>query len=583
MKTRETLKENFQIVNRLIPIFIFYFFAVPSESFAQEKPNIVWIVCEDISPIIGTYGNAIINTPNIDELARESMVFSRVYTTAGVCAPSRSSIITGMYPMSIGTEHMRTNTVADQFPEAEIPNYSAVLPSEVKAFPEYLRRNGYYTTNNHKEDYQFEEPVTVWDESSPAASYEYRADGQPFFSVYNLAISHESNIINRPDSIEYDPNEMELPLFYEDTPTVREDFAVLYTRIEAMDEDLGEIIAQLKEDGLYEESYIFFYSDHGGNLPWMKRELLERGTHIPFMVKFPRQEYAATINHELVSGADFAPTVLSIAGIEPPRHMQGKAFLGKFEAAESRKYAFSGRDRNANKYDRVRAVTDGSFRYIYNFNPELPKYQDTDYRKGIASMQEILQMREEGKISNPYLKDWFVAPKPQEELYYTKKDPDEVHNLADNPQYASKLKELKEALFSWIEEVGDLSAIPEREMVVENWWNMKLEPPKTSTPQINKVAKGVKITCATEGASIGYQILSSADASRTEIKPAKSWDFGYVGAYNGGKDKLEVPLPWKVYTGEIIDLKQGEVLLVNAHRIGYEPSEITYTSKQPSR
>lgn len=561
--------------------FFLFFFCLscvlyPLHSLAQEKPNIVWIVCEDISPIVGAYGNAIVQTPNIDELARESMKFSQVYTTAGVCAPSRSSIITGMYPMSIGTEHMRTNTVANQFPEAGIPNYSAVLPPEVKAFPEYLRKNGYYTTNNHKQDYQFEAPVTVWDESSPAASYTYRDEDQPFFSIFNLAISHETFVINKPDSIAYDPAEMELPLFYEDTPIVREDFAILYTRISNMDRHVGEIITQLKADGLYDKSYIFFYSDHGGNLPWMKREILERGTHIPLIVKFPNQDNAAIINHELISAVDFAPTVLSLAGIEPPDYIQGKAFLGKYKSAEKRKYTFAGRDRNANKYDRVRAVTDGSFRYIYNFNPELPRYQDTDYRKGIATMKEILELRSKGKIHNPYLKEWFVSPKPEEELYYTKKDPDEVHNLAKNPQYEIKLKELKAALFGWIEEVGDLSAIPEREMVIENWWNGKTEPPQTAKPEVVQAADGVRIKCATNGASIGYRIISSTDEPRVETKPTKSWDFGYVGTSNNGKKMIEVPLPWKVYNGELLSLKTGESLLINAHRIGYKPSEINY-------
>ena len=394
--------------------------------------------------------------------------------------------------------------------------------------------------------------------------------------MFNLAASHESNIIKHPDSLVYDPAEMDLPLYYEDTPTARKDFAILFTRITEMDRHVGEIIQQLKKDNLYDNSYIFFYSDHGGNLPWMKREILERGTHIPFLVKFPDRENAATTNNNLISAVDFAPTVLSIAGIEPPDYMQGKAFLGKYKE-QPRKYAFAGRDRNANKYDRVRAVTDGSFRYIYNFNPELPKYQDTDYRKGISTMQEILKMKDEDKIDNPYLKDWFVAPKSVEELYYSKKDPDEVHNLADNAAYASKKKELKDALFGWIEEVGDLSAIPERTMVIENWWNSKTKPPKTAKPKIVRSGNGIKITCSTDGASIGYRIFSSKDASKTETKTARSWDFGYAGAYTNGKDTVEVPLPWDVYNGDVIQLQEGEILYINAHRIGYLPTEVTYT------
>ena len=296
--------------------YIFILFAFLSLK-AQSKPNIVWIVCEDISPIIGSYGDAKIKTPNIDLLASEGVRYTKVYTTAGVCAPSRSSIITGMNQISIGTMHMRTQGNPQLFPEG-LTAYSAILPSEVKAFPEYLRKAGYYTTNNAKEDYQFEEPVTVWDESSIGATYQNRETDQPFFSIFNVAVSHESFIINLPDSLYYEPSDMDLPMFYEDTPKMRYDMAALYTRIEQMDSDVGEIIAQLKKDGIYDNSYVIFYSDHGGNLAWTKREVLERGTHIPFIVKYPKAEHRGTVNNDLISSIDFAPSMLSIAGITPP-------------------------------------------------------------------------------------------------------------------------------------------------------------------------------------------------------------------------------------------------------------------------
>ena len=223
------------ITKRFTILLIFIFTA---HTFSQTKSNIVWIVCEDISPYIGVYGDATVRTPNIDALARDGVRYTRVYTTAGVCAPSRSSIITGMNQISIGTSHMRTTHNNSKLMPEGVPSYSAVLPPKVKAFPEYLRKVGYYTSNNAKEDYQFEEPVTVWDESSIGASYQNRKAGQPFFSVFNFAISHESQIISPPDSLYYDPSKMVLPLYYQNTEQMRHDKAALYTRIEQMDSDV---------------------------------------------------------------------------------------------------------------------------------------------------------------------------------------------------------------------------------------------------------------------------------------------------------------------------------------------------------
>ena len=303
----------------------------PGTASAQEAPNIVWIVCEDISPFLGAYGDSIAKTPNIDNLAHDAVLFTKAYTTAGVCAPSRSSIITGMHAISIGTQHMRTLSSSPVFMPQGLPSYSAVLPEYVRAFPEYLRVRGYYTTNNHKEDYQFEEPVTVWDDSSPAASYRHRLKNTPFFSVFNLAITHESKLMVSPDSVRFDPNDIELPPYYVDTETTRKDMAVLYTRIEQMDQAVGEIVGRLKKDKVYDDSYVIFFSDHGGSMPWAKREILERGTHIPLIVKYPKNRFSATKDDRLISSVDLAPTMLSIAGIEPPDHLQGSAFLGPFK------------------------------------------------------------------------------------------------------------------------------------------------------------------------------------------------------------------------------------------------------------
>lgn len=560
---------------KLYALFIL-FLAPLTFAFSQNrsKPNIIWVVCEDISPYIGAYGDATVHTPNIDALAQEGVRFTRVYTTAGVCAPSRSSIITGMNQISIGTLHMRTHNKPELMPEG-VPSYSAVLPPEVKAFPEYLRKVGYYTSNNAKEDYQFKEPVTVWDESNIGATYQNKEKGQPFFSVFNFAVSHESQIISPPDSLYHNPSNMVLPLYFEDTEQMRHDKAALYTRVEQMDSDVGELIAQLKQDGVYNDSYVIFYSDHGGNLPWMKREILERGTHIPFIVKYPKGKYAGTVNNDLISSIDFAPSMLSIAGAEIPKHIQGKPFLGPNASKQRHRYVFAARDRMGSKYDRVRSVSDGTFRYVYNFHPELPKYQDLAYRRQMASMEEIIDMRDSGLIQNPYLLDWFKTPKPQEELYYTAKDPDEVHNLAEEPSYQKKKEELKQVLFQWLKKVGDTGEVPEKEMVRTQWWNGKDNPPLTKKPKIDQHKEGVLISCDTDGASIGYRIFDGPVNDSTIIRPIKTWDFHYLRPQRG-KKTIEVPKPWTVYSGGTVPLKKGQSIQVNAHRIGYRPSETTY-------
>lgn len=546
---------------------------------STDKPNVIWITCEDISPYIGAFGDKVISTPNIDALAKDGVKYTSTYTVAGVCSPSRSGIITGMYPTSIGTQHMRTEAVDERFRPKEVPNYSAVIPEYVRAFPEYLRKEGYYTSNNQKEDYQFRTPVTVWDESSPAADYKNRKEGQPFFSVYNFFITHESLVMKYADTLTVNPQDVKIPEYYENTPTTRKDIANLFTRIETMDKQVGELIKRLKKEGLYENTYIFFFSDHGGNLPWMKREILERGTHIPFVVKFPQEQRAGAEVKNLISSVDFAPSVLSLAGIQPPKYFQGQAFLGKYTTDKARKYVFAARDRMDEKYDRVRAVRDGRFRYIYNYMPNQPKYQDLVYRWGIPMMKEMLDRKSKNEIKNPYLLDWFKPTKPVEELYDVQNDPDEVHNLADNPKYADKLKELRAAFRKWEKEVGDMSSVPEKEMVVDRWWSGKDKAPVTAVPVIVKKENGAVIECATKGASIGYRILKPEEKDQKIKRTIQSWDMAVTFGFAKNGKVIEVSPSWDIYKGGIIPLKKGEKLLVNAMRIGYEPSQSEYVNE----
>ena len=545
---------------------------------AQQKinrPNILWIVCEDISPYLHVYGEKAVKTPNLDKFAGESIKYNYAFTVAGVCAPSRSAIITGMYPSSIGTDQMRTKSLSKEFMPPGVPNYSAVIPDYVHCFPEYLRIAGYYTTNNEKTDYQFDAPVTVWDENGPTASYKNRAKDQPFFSVFNLFITHESQLA-RKDSLKVDPAVVTVPPFYADTKLVRETIARNLTNIETMDGQVGEIISDLKKEGLFDNTIIFFYSDHGGALPWMKREILDRGIHVPLIIHLPQGAGAGTENSELISSIDFAPTVLSLAGIKIPDYMQGYAFLGNQKTGSPRRYIYAARDRMDEKYDRVRAVRDLQFEYIYNYMPEQPSYQDLSYRvANVPMMKEMLALRDQGKL-NPFAMAWFRAPKAVEELYDTRNDLYELHNLAADPAYRKKLEELRTAFRSWESKVGDLSGIPESALLA-SWWDKKSRPPVTATPTFTNSASGVMITCDTKGASIGYRVIKSGQEDRKIKRVVRTWDYGSLtGAAKNGTE-LDVVQPWKVYDQKPISLQKGDKLIVQAMRIGFDPATADFT------
>ena len=505
---------------KILTFFILTLNIIPV--FAQQKPNILWIVCEDISPYLGCYGDSLVKTPNIDLLAKDGVRYTHVYTTAGVCAPSRSTLITGMYQTSIGTQHMRTGGNPKFQP---VPPYSAIIPQYVKCFPEYLRIHNYYCTNNAKQDYQFDAPVTVWDENSLEATWRNRPAGKPFFSVFNLAITHESQIFSRDnESLLVDTDLIKVPPFYPDTKIVRHDMSRLFSNIERMDSQVGEIIKMLKDDGLYNNTIIFFYSDHGGALPWMKREVLERGIHIPLIIHFPNNVNAGIVNNQLISSVDFAPTILSLAGVQIPSYMQGEAFLGTQKSKKTRKYIYAGRDRMDTEYDRVRAVRDIRYEYLYNYEPDKPYYQNIQYRLSIPMMQEFLQLRDEGKLDSTQM-NWFKT-KPVEELYDVDNDPDELHNLANQPAYKNKLLELRNAFNKWTKKFGDLGSLQEKQMIAQ-WWNGKNEPPATDSPKVIKTTNGVKIICNTKGASVGYRIIKQG-GEKPVMHTITSWDFGVL-------------------------------------------------------
>ncbi|MBN2315785.1 MAG: sulfatase-like hydrolase/transferase [Sedimentisphaerales bacterium] len=430
----------------------------------SKRPNILWLSCEDISPHLGCFGDEHAITPNLDQLAMEGVRYTNAFTTAGVCAPCRSGIITGMYQTTIGTHHMRC---------------SAKLPAHIEAFTTYLRQAGYYCTNNSKTDYQTGDLRNAWDQSSGKAHWRNRKTDQPFFSVFNFTGCHESGIAsqskyesvtqNLKPSQRQDPNKLELPPYYPDTPIVREDWKRNYELITAMDAWAGHLLDQLKKDGLYEDTIVFFWSDHGIGLPRAKRWLYDSGTHIPLIVRVPEpfrtdsQSEPGRKDDQLINSIDFGPTVMNLAGVKVPDYMQGRPFLGT-NLPKPREYIYGARDRMDERYDIIRSVRDKRYRYIRNYEPLKTYYQYMNTPEKGATMKEIRRVHAEGKL--PPAAQLFMADrKPVEELYDLRSDPHEINNLAGDPNYSSILERMRRAHRQWVQETKDLGLIPEPEII----------------------------------------------------------------------------------------------------------------------
>ncbi|MEJ6559556.1 MAG: sulfatase-like hydrolase/transferase [Akkermansiaceae bacterium] len=436
-----------------------------SSILANDRPNILWLSAEDINDHFGCYGDPHAVTPNLDQLATEGVRYTNAYTAAGVCAPCRSTIITGMYQTTIGTMHMRS---------------SATMPESIKAFPNYLREAGYYCTNNSKKDYQFKESKDTWDTSSSKAHWSKRNESsQPFFAVFNFTGCHESGIENTSKyqtvTKKLSPSERQnpekftnLPPYYPDTPIVREDWKRNYELITAMDSWVGDHIQRLKDDGLYEDTIIIYWSDHGVGLPRAKRWLYDSGTRVPLIIRIPKkwriknQGQPGTVDNQLISSLDFGITTLNLAGLPAPAITQGRAFLGK-DLSPPRDYIYGARDRMDERYDIIRSVRDKRYRYIRNYEPLKPYFQYMNTPEKGATMKELRRISSEGNMP-PAMKIFMADRKPTEEFYDIKNDPHEINNLIDDPSQKENLTRFRKAHTQWIRDTRDLGLIPEPEM-----------------------------------------------------------------------------------------------------------------------
>jgi arylsulfatase A-like enzyme len=418
------------------------------------RPNILWITSEDHGPHMGCYGDSLATTPNVDALANRGLRYTHAWSNAPVCAPARTTLISGLYAPSTGGEHMRSM----------VP-----FPAGKKMYPVYLRNAGYYCTNKSKEDYNIAKTGTVWDESSNRAHWRNRAAGQPFFAIFNSTRSHESKLRVRPHKKLLDPARVRVPAYHPDTPEVRQDWAQYYDTVTDADTDAGRVLAELEADGLADDTIVFYYADHGSGMPRSKRWPYNSGLQVPLIVHIPEKykqlappEYKpGGTSDRLVSFVDLPPTLLSLAGIRPPDWMQGHAFMGAFQVGPQ-PFVYGFRGRMDERYDCVRSVTDGRYVYIRNYMPHKIYGQHINYMFQTPTTAVWKRMHDEGRLTPAQEIFWNV--KAPEELYDLQTDPDEVHNLASRPEHQATRKRLRQAQQALVLKTRDLGFLPEGEV-----------------------------------------------------------------------------------------------------------------------
>lgn len=429
---------------------------------AAERPNIVWIVSEDNSKhYLKHFDENGASAPNIEALAAQGLTFTRAFSNAPVCSVARTTLATGCYAPRLGTQFHRRAKPAE-------------LPADLRAFSAYLRDAGYYTTNHSKEDYNFAKAPDTWDDSSKKADWRNRPDpAQPFFHMQSHAESHESSLHFDRAAFEnekttHDPAAFKLPPYFPDTPLFRYTYARYLDHMQAIDGIVGETVAKLKADGLLEDTFVFYFGDHGGVLPRSKGYLYESGLHVPLVVRIPekwKHLVDAAPGSEVkgfVSFIDFAPTVLNLAGVAVPAQMDGKPFLGQgVGSAElaGRDSTLGYADRFDEKIDLCRSLRIGDWKYIRSYQPHYADGIQNNYRYNMLAYREWRDLYNEGKLGSD--QRLFFEPKAPEMLFDLSSDPHEVKNLASEPAHREKLLEMRRALQEQLKSLPDLSFVPE--------------------------------------------------------------------------------------------------------------------------
>jgi arylsulfatase A-like enzyme len=452
------MKQKFLILFAVFAVFATAIGTIP----AADRPNVVWIVSEDNSiHYLRHFFEGGAAAPNIEALAANGLTFDHAFSNAPVCSVARTTLMTSCYGPRIGTQYHRRYKLAP-------------MPDGLKMFPAYLRDAGYYTTNNRKKDYNAIEGKGVWDQSSGRASWRNRPDKtQPFFHWQSHAQSHEGSLhfskkVFDNEKTATDPASVKLADYHPDTPLFRYTHARYHDRMKVIDGIVGDTVAKLQEDGLLDDTFIFYFGDHGGVLPRSKGYIYESGLHVPLVVRVP-ENFKHLVDWKngartggFVSFIDFGPTVLQLAGVDVPMQVDGKAFLGKgitMADISARDESFGYADRFDEKYEFVRSIRKGKYQYIRHYQPYLPDGLNNNYRYKCLAFEEWRQLFRAGKLSGAQ-KQFFEA-KSVEHLYDCEADPHQVDNLAGNPAHSTTLADLRGRLQSKVKQLPDLSFYPE--------------------------------------------------------------------------------------------------------------------------
>lgn len=435
----------------LTSLFLALVLTLTSSFAIPDKPNIVWIVVEDMSAHFSAYGETTIQTPNVDKLASEGVLFENAFVTCPVCSPSRSAMITGMYQTTIGAHLHRSG-------RGEI---RIQLPGHVRTLPSMFKEAGYYVTNSPKNakkpsaigktDYNFETPDDLYDGND----WTQRKDGQPFFAQYQLAGGKNRAVRERellPKEQLPTAEQVKLPPYYPNDPVVLEDWADYLASVLWTDKEVGDILAKLEAEGVAQDTVVVFLTDHGISHARGKQFLYDEGIQVPLIIRAPGAVEAGTRREDLVAHIDIAATSLAFAGIPVPEYMEARPLFG--EDAEPREFVVSARDRCDETTDRIRSVRTDKFKYIRNFYPDRPHLQPNTYKDNKAIIQRIRELGEEGKLDE--VQAALVANRrPMEELYDLENDPWEIHNLAREPEFRAERNKLRRTLEQWIVETQD--------------------------------------------------------------------------------------------------------------------------------
>jgi len=426
----------------------------------EKKTNILWLIAEDLGPDLECYGTRQVKTPNLNQLAKEGVLFTNAFTTSPVCSPSRSAFMTGMYQTSIDAHHHRSHRDEDD----EIR-----LTEPVQVITEYFRQAGYYTSNSSGLNFEAQ-GKTDWNFTPSKKPFEgtdwrERKDGQPFFAQVNLQEVHRMG--PRAKKITVDPDSVKLPPYYPDHQITRQDWAEYLSTIEILDRKLGQILTRLKEDGLEKNTVVFFFGDHGRNHVRGKQWLYDGGIRIPLIVRYPGTLDQGKIDDVMVSSIDFAPTCMNIVGINPPDHLEGQIFLGPDKA--NRDYIIAARDRCDETEDRIRCVRTSRYKYIRNFYPDKPYTQYNRYKDAYYPVLRLMHQLFDQKVLTPEQSLFMADRRPEEELYDLKNDSHELNNLAENSQFKNTLQDFRQILNEWITSSGDMGQFHEDPTVVNRY------------------------------------------------------------------------------------------------------------------